>query len=76
MSILIKGEPMPPNCEWDGGSCPCYNDDRNMCWATGNELDIFLNESRPEWCPLIEVTEYEAHDEQGNVKKCWAERIE
>ena len=62
MSIIIKGEPMPEACAF----CPCFRDDSidgvhaYQCKATfityGKEDDWIWN-TRPNWCPLVELPE-------------------
>jgi hypothetical protein len=62
MSIIIKGEPMPEACAF----CPCFRDDSidgvhaYQCKATfityGKEDDCIWN-TRPNWCPLVELPE-------------------
>ena len=60
MSIIVKGEPMPEACAF----CPCFRDDSidgvhaYQCKATfityGKEDDWIWN-TRPNWCPLVEL---------------------
>lgn len=62
MSIIVKGEPMPEACAF----CPCFRDDSidgvhaYQCKATfityGKEDDWIWN-TRPNWCPLVELPE-------------------
>lgn len=62
MSIIIKGESMPEACAF----CPCFRDDSidgvhcYMCKASfityGKEDDWIWN-TRPNWCPLVELPE-------------------
>ena len=49
---------MPSSCE----DCPCFHD--AACYAEGWRKSIGLNwferqEKREEWCPLIDLTQYE-----------------
>lgn len=51
MSILIKGAKMPNNC------CSCQLSSHDMCLLCGKDADDWL-ESRPEYCPLIELPDH------------------
>ena len=52
MSILIKGRSMPDNCQ----ECVCLNDEYLYCQAVGRKpSDDNLMNTRPDWCPLIEI---------------------
>ena len=53
MSILIRGMEMPESCY----RCPMANDDFYLCGAIEKYLENDSEERRPDWCPLIEVTE-------------------
>lgn len=50
MSILIKGAELPQNC----GECPCEQEEYGYCQVfDGTHFCEY--ESRPEWCPLVEI---------------------
>lgn len=49
--IYIKGAKMPNNC------CSCQLSSHDMCLLCGKDADDWL-ESRPEYCPLIELPDH------------------
>lgn len=53
MGVFIKGMEMPESCY----RCPMANDDFYLCGATEKYLENDSEERRPDWCPLVEVTE-------------------
>ena len=56
MSVLVKGMNMPRNC----ADCPCGDAQDGWCYVHNEVLERMGNgypstETRPEWCPLVEV---------------------
>ena len=76
MSIIIKGEPMPEACAF----CTCFRDDSidgvhaYQCKATfityGKEDDWIWN-TRPNWCPLVELPEKHGRLIDADNLKTW-----
>ena len=53
MSVLIRGMKMPDNCE----SC-AFATGFGFCLAKSDNFCGYTNDrKRPEWCPLVEVSE-------------------
>lgn len=55
MGVFVKGMYLPPNCCF----CPMTNDGFYLCKANNphKQLEDDCEERRPNWCPLIEVSE-------------------
>lgn len=55
MGVCVKGMYLPPSCYF----CPMTNDGFYLCKANNpyKQLEDDCEERRPNWCPLIEVTE-------------------
>lgn len=53
MSVLVKGMKMPKSCD----ECFFYNG--GGCFVTMNIVLLKRDEDKPEWCPLVEVSESE-----------------
>lgn len=55
MGVFVKGMYLPPNCYF----CPMTNDGFYLCKANNphKQLEDDCEERRPNWCPLIEVSE-------------------
>ena len=51
MSVLVKGMKMPISC----GECFFYNG--GGCFVTMSIVLLKRDEDKPEWCPLVEVSE-------------------
>ena len=60
MSIIIKGEPMPEACAF----CTCFRDDSidgvhayqcKATFITYSKEDDWIWNTRPNWCPLVEL---------------------
>lgn len=52
MSVLVKGMPIPDNCE----SC-AFATGFGFCLAKSDNFCGYTNDrKRPEWCPLVEVS--------------------
>ena len=56
MSVLVKDMDMPKSC----ADCPCGDAQDGWCYVHNEVLERMENgypstETRPEWCPLVEV---------------------
>lgn len=60
MSILVRGMEMPEGClAFDPEkACPCFNSEYGECAVMRREPKHGAG-GRPDWCPLVEVEEFE-----------------
>ena len=78
MSILIKGMRMPENCI----KCPMQFG--GMCYVMPAEVDESrvaptveeaLKQGKPDWCPLVEITEPHGRLIDGDALQCKVDDI-
>lgn len=54
MGVYIKGKNIPYGC----AVCPCHNWEQGFCQAFDDFRTADDDQTRPDWCPLVEVHDH------------------